>query len=109
MPELLGFLLPDLIGFLFIAPTLLMVGMVWTDLYDSWAAKRQLRRLQRDGELPRHWYADDSATEPAYHLVGASGFQCDRSTSTLRDRHRRRLELAPRGRFGFAAKWYPQK
>ena len=42
--------------------------------------------------------------EPRFH-VGQTAFHLSGSDKLLRRRHRRSLELVPRGRFGFAMRW----
>ena len=95
----------ELIGFLFLVPITLVVWMIALEIYDSIADRVERRRLRRAGELPSAWLDESPPAEPGFH-VGGSGFHFEGSGSLMERRHRRRLELEPRGSFGFAAKWY---
>ncbi len=94
----------EAIGFIFLVPAGLLLWMMALEIYDTVANRIERRRLRRAGELQSAWLDDSTPTEPGFHL-GGSGFHLDGPGSLLRRRHRRRLELEPRGRWGFAAKW----
>ena len=85
-----------LIGFLFLAPVGLFLLFMVSEAYDALAAWLRRRQSTRP---------DDSIASETGFYVGGTSFNLRRSGSRLRRRHRRRLELEPRGRWGFAAKW----
>lgn len=94
-----------LLGFVFLALGGLLLLMILVEICDALAAVIHRRRLRRQaGELRPTWLDDSTPTEPGFHL-GGSGFHLEGDESLLRRRHHRRLELEPRGRFGFAIKW----
>ncbi len=83
-----------LIAMAFLGPCALVIVMTCADLFDAYVDRLQLRRLRQ---------LDDSIEEPGSYQAGP--FNMERSNSDLRYRFRQRLELEPRGRWGFAAKW----
>ena len=92
----------ELVGFIFMALGGLLVVMISVEIYSTLGTS--IRRRRRAEEHRPNWFDDSPPTEPGYHLGGA-GFHLDGSEHLLHRRHRRRLELEPRGSFGFAAKW----
>ncbi len=88
----------ELIGFLLLALACLFAFILAVELRDAVASGwRSWRRARRQG--------GDPPSGPHYHF-GASGFHLDGPQRLLHRRHRRRLELEPRGSFGFAAHWF---
>jgi hypothetical protein len=94
----------EVVGFILLALGGLLVVVISIEVRDAIAAAVERRRLRRTGEPLPPWLDDSTPTEPGYHF-GGSGFHLEGSGSLLRRRHRRRLDLEPRGRWGFAAKW----
>lgn len=95
----------DLIGLMLLALAGLLMVIIAVEIGDAVAATIRRHRRRRAGEPLPPWLDDPTPSEPGFH-VGGSSFHLEKSKSLLRRRHRRRLVLEPRGRWGFAAKWY---